>query len=278
MLKTCSFCKEAKTLDNFDKNGKYLYSICKDCKRLKTACRRYKISIEAVEFLFAFENCMCCGVKFKSTRLRHIHHIYDGVRGVVCQRCNHVLGQETKDDLKRIQSCIDFISRARKNLLNRDNPQERPSTNELKEGIPNDYTPDSFRICNKCGESKPLTDFSPHSKSNPWRRLHCKSCASAMVAANEYKISLQQVIELRKKTTCNCCGCQFTEDNWADIHHVSNEVRGLVCHNCNRLLVDESKEQLSRLQDCEQWILDDEDIVCSAWRHAEVSRNDSPLV
>lgn len=48
MLRTCSFCKDAKTLDNFDKNGKYLYSVCKDCKRLKTVSRRYGLSIEDV--------------------------------------------------------------------------------------------------------------------------------------------------------------------------------------------------------------------------------------
>lgn len=226
--------------------------------------------------MFTFTNCMCCGAMFKSTRLIHVHHTLEGVRGIICQRCNHVLGQESKVDLKRIQFCIDFITGARKNLPNRDNPQERPSTNESKEGILNDYTPGSFRICNKCGEPKPIDDFSAHSKKNPWLRLHCKACASANVASNAYGISLQQVIELRKKTTCDCCRCKFTKDNWADIHHVDSEVKGLVCHNCNRLLVDESEEQLSRLCDCEQWILDDEDIVCSAWRHAEASRNDSP--
>lgn len=274
MLRTCSFCKEVKPLDNFDKNGKYLYSVCKSCKRLKSACRRYNLSIETVEFLFAFENCMCCNSEFKSTRLRHIHHTDEGVRGVVCQRCNHVLGQETKEDLKRIQSCIEFISGARKNLLNMRQSAGKTFDKRFNERTLNDYTPDSFRVCNKCGESKPLTEFSPHSKKNPWLRLHCKACASAMVAANEYGISLQQVINLRKQNTCDCCGCKFTKDNWSDIHHIGSEVRGLICHNCNRLLVDESEEQLSRLCDCEQWILDDEDIVCSAWRHAEVSRND----
>ncbi|RLE45812.1 hypothetical protein DRJ25_05125 [Candidatus Woesearchaeota archaeon] len=276
MLRTCSFCKEAKTLDKFDKNGKYLYSVCKDCKRLKTVCRRYNLSIKDVEFLFAFKNCMCCDEPFKSTRLRHIHHTSSGVRGIVCQRCNHVLGQETKEDLYRIQSCIEFIAGARKNLLNRDNPQERPSTKELKEGILNDYTLGSYRICNKCGEEKPFSEFSQHSVKNPWKRLHCKSCASAMTAAKTYGITLQEVFDLRKKTHCDCCNSKLTKKNKADIHHIG-VVRGLVCHHCNRLLVDESREQLLRLLACERWILDDEDIVCSAWRHAEASRNDSPL-
>jgi hypothetical protein len=189
-----------------------------------------------------------------------------------------VLGQETKDDLKRIQSCIKFITEDRKNLLDRDDPQERPSKNEVKEGILNDYTPDSFRICNKCGESKPLSDYSTHSKSNLWVRRHCKSCASAMSASNIYGISFQQVLYLRKQTFCFCCGCKFTKDNWGDIHHVKSGVKGLVCHNCNRLLVDESSEQLLRLLACEQWILNDDDIVCSAWRHAEASRNDLPHI
>ena len=275
MVKTCSFCKEVKTLDNFDKNGKHTYSVCKQCKRLKTAARRYNLSIENVEFLFSFKNCMCCNKKFKSERFRHIHHTCDGVRGIICQRCNHVLGQETKFDLMRIQSCIKFITESRKNPLNKDNPQERLSNNGIKERILNDHTPDSYRICNLCNKSKPLSSFSHYNKTNSKARLYCKQCASAKTAVSTYGICFEEILKLRNQTRCSCCGVKFTKDNKADIHHIGSVIRGLVCHNCNRLLVDESDEQLKRLICCEQWILDDEDMICSAWRRAEASRNDS---
>jgi hypothetical protein len=228
---------------------------------VNNAARRYKLKVESVRYLYAFENCMCCDIKFGATRFRHIHHVDTTVKGIICQRCNHVLGQESEIDLHRIQSCILFITESRENLLDRDNLQERSFQNEFEKKSSTTIRPAHSRKCKICGESKPLTSFSLNGIGT---RLHCKSCASALTAARTYGLTVDQVLRLRYRNICDCCGCEFTAKNARDIHHIEGVVKGLICHNCNRLLVDESSEQLERLKNCEQWILNDDDIVWSA--------------
>ena len=43
-MKTCSICKIAKSFDEFHKNGNYLYSKCKNCKK-QYYSTRYKLNV-----------------------------------------------------------------------------------------------------------------------------------------------------------------------------------------------------------------------------------------
>jgi len=249
-MKQCNKCKEYKPLNQFNKNGKYLYSICSACKRLAKICREYKVSVQEAKRLESIESCEICGYIFDNKKIRHIHHISTGVRGVICQWCNHILGQETSEDLHRIQSCLSFVKLNRKNLFDRDNPQGR-----LQDCNPlNEHTPGSpHRQCKICKGWKPLSEFPKN--SNRWYEHTCKNCRGIRVASRIYNLSFEQIIQLRQINKCQCCRTKFTKDNWQVIHHINNIVYGIICNNCNRLLGSESEQNLFRLKQCEKWIL-----------------------
>lgn len=241
----CSFCDEEKSLDQFGLNGKFIYSLCKTCKNLKTIMRRYGITIEQAIKVFKTLQCECCHCEFTSKNPRHIHHIATGYKGVICQKCNLILGQETQDDLHRIQSCLQFIKAQRKNLINRDNQQgslSDPSTTERR--------PRSF-VCNRCHRHLSKISFRIDRK---WRRKVCKHCEVCLESARQFGISYEIAFELYSRDLCDCCQFPFTSTNKVTIHHIGNEVLGAVCDACNRRLGQETKQQVSHLQACESWI------------------------
>jgi hypothetical protein len=240
LIKPCNRCKNILTVDHFDKNGSGYYSICKRCKAVTTACRRYDLSSEQVEGLYKKEDCECCGKRFTDTRLRHIHHVDTWINGIICQSCNHVLGQETQEDLERILFCINYIQNTRKNLFNRDNPQGRYSVSPQRLTRPTH----TLKVCKYCCVDLPLS-----------RKLnYCSKCASALTASRKYGIAIEDVLTLRSKIVCDCCVARFTRKNFACIHHTDDQVKGIVCNNCNRLLGNESKARLGQLFKCANWI------------------------
>lgn len=247
-IKCCSACKQELPISNFDRNGKYAYSLCKSCKRIRTAARRYNLTLEQVRELYNISACMVCGKKFQNQRMQHIHHTKQGVRGVVCQFCNHILAQETANDLERIEACLNFIQQPRKNLLDRVNPQGSlldPSTTARAARF-------GEHICKTCKRVLPLTAFSENGHGG-FRRT-CKHCAVCSLQAKVYNLTFEEVYNLRLQTKCQCCGHSFTEKNFATIHHVKDRVFGLVCDACNRSLGQETHEQVRRLTCCAAWI------------------------
>ncbi len=64
---------------------------------------------------------------------------------------------------------------------------------------------------------------------------------------------LKPIKDTKKKAThCACCEMELTEKF---VHHVVDEVYGIVCRRCNMLLSDESPDQLDRLLACRDWII-----------------------
>jgi len=247
-VKCCSGCRRELPTNVFDRNGLYTYSICKSCKRERTAARRYGLTVEQVRKLHSIPECMCCGKKFQSQRSQHIHHTAFGVQGVVCQFCNHILGQETDDDLRRIKACLDFISQLRKNLFDRVNPQgslRDPSTTTRLARF-------GERICTACERVLPLMAFSENGIGG--HRRMCKYCCVCSLQAYIYNLTFEEVYQLRLQKQCHCCGDSFTKKNFATIHHVQDRVLGLVCDACNRRLGQETQEQVRRLEACVTWL------------------------
>jgi len=265
---TCSKCNLELDESHFSKNGVHTYSICKQCRRIITARRRYGLTQEQCVWLFNQNKCQCCNYPFMDQRQQHIHHIDTGVMGIVCHTCNRILGQETNEDLYRIDCCLAWMQQDRKNPFDRVNPQGR-----LIE-VPSSTTRSTHlesKICRLCKQDLPLINFR---KDRRWYRGECFQCAAYLTAARTFKISYEQVVLLYSQINCDCCGCTFTSKNFKAIHHIDERILGIICDSCNRRLGQETGKIANQLNACRNWILSDDDIVRTVWRHAEVSRND----
>ena len=115
------------------------------------------------------------------------------------------------------------------------------------------------RKCNKCGETKPLTQFYKTGRKNdkdPNARHHeCKECAKARIKRTRdperardlfyrrtYGISLADFnrMVLSQGSKCACCGTSEPggkHNQWCVDHdHQTGQVRQLLCKNCNIIL------------------------------------------
>lgn len=111
-MKTCTKCKEEKSLDQFHKDKRALsgtQSRCKECQRedkkvLSLYYRehhllsKYGIDLEGYDNLLKSQNSQCrvCGIEEKyceNSRLAVDHnHETGGVRGLLCKKCNQAIG------------------------------------------------------------------------------------------------------------------------------------------------------------------------------------------
>lgn len=248
----CSTCKQEKPISQFGMNGRFVYSVCKACKKLREAARKFGITIEQAKSAYEVKFCMCCGLEFPKSTMQHIHHTKDGYRGVVCQYCNHILRQETSEDLRHIEACLQFMSQPRKNLFNKDNPQG--SRSDGQPCGPSTTTRSARfdeQVCRLCKQPLALSAFRIDRK---WRRKTCKHCEVCLESARKYKLTYEEVYQLYSRTVCDCCQVSFTPKNFPTIHHVGDCVFGLLCHQCNRLLGQETGVQRKRLEACAAWI------------------------
>lgn len=78
---------------NKNKTGyEYRRYDCKQCRSIKAASNRYKITFEEVKKLKETENCEICNIDLKWSD-RYIDHNHNNgkVRGILCPRCNSTL-------------------------------------------------------------------------------------------------------------------------------------------------------------------------------------------
>lgn len=272
----CRKCKSDKDLSQFYKSKRnksgYEY-ICKLCRCIYNNALRYGVSEGFIKYLYSHEQCMCCNEMFTSRKGRHIHHTDQGVQGLVCIHCNHILGQETNEDLQRIELALTYMKASRENLLDRDNQQER-LRNFGREFKVVEESSESIRcesqMCSQCKRKLTLESFKVQRCTI---RKVCFDCARS----NDRLSQSKQAIEARNKATnCECCDCELIKKKC--IHHVGDKVYGVVCNRCNQLLGNESEQQKDRLLNCKLWIEDnlswDYDGLRPTWRHVETSRND----
>lgn len=103
------------------------------------------------------------------------------------------------------------------------------------------------RLCNSCGHVKPLTEFGTcrtrhkdGSKGPKRPRSYCKQCGMARVRLTRYGITSEQYRGMLKQQdyVCAICGKEEFQSSClsVDHDHKTGEVRGLLCHICNRKL------------------------------------------
>ena len=128
-----------------------------------------------------------------------------------------------------------------------------------------------FKRCNKCAKVLHLSSFSKHTHAPDGKRYTCRSCSSLESRSrrlkkpeqyssyyHEYKrrpevrsrVHAQaiarygltpndyQVLLDSQDSQCAICGSTHSSDKKlvVDHDHVTGEVRGLLCHKCNRAL------------------------------------------
>jgi hypothetical protein len=101
---------------------------CKDCKKDDWKIRqdtdesfrkkvrdsstrtRYGISQEELEYLQSFDRCQVCDQPSKTKRGLHIDHNHHTgeIRGVLCQGCNHALGN-VNDNVEVLKKLIAYL-------------------------------------------------------------------------------------------------------------------------------------------------------------------------
>lgn len=97
------------------------------------------------------------------------------------------------------------------------------------------------KICNKCKELKPLSEYSFHSASN-YKRPECKSCNNKLSRDRKALKKISPPIPADHK--CPICEKQEEELKGRggqnrpafvlDHNHDSVNFRGYLCHSCNR--------------------------------------------
>ena len=92
-----------------------------------------------------------------------------------------------------------------------------------------------MKQCNKCLEVKPFTEFNKHSTCKGGYATYCRPCFNSQTLLGKnfkrYGLTTEQITEM-KKSGCELCG---TEKNLhIDHNHDTNEIRGVLCTNCNR--------------------------------------------
>ena len=127
--RSCTDCGEFKSADNFSLSrdtrsltGVAMVAKCKPCNEFrKYKCflkRRYGITYDDYERILSEQNfgCAICGEKHSNNKrtsgklfVDHCHKT-NIVRGLLCSRCNHALGQFDDDPIK-LKCAILYLER-----------------------------------------------------------------------------------------------------------------------------------------------------------------------
>lgn len=142
--KKCSKCKKKKLVEEFYKNkstkdGYHHY--CKKCHcddnknryatnpvyrenmRFSNIKYQYGLSLENYNDMLNTQNNVCsiCKNDFKTTKTTHVDHNHKtgNVRGILCSKCNNLLGM-CNDDIQLLESAINYLKKPswKKNTIN----------------------------------------------------------------------------------------------------------------------------------------------------------------
>lgn len=124
--RVCTGCKVAKSLPSFGKQGKYLRSKCKDCRKGESSYadqtpeqkRRYAETARVklygmtdedyIEMLLKQDNrCGICRSPMLKPQIDHSHQT-GKVRGFLCSTCNTGLGK-LGDDIDGLKRAIKYL-------------------------------------------------------------------------------------------------------------------------------------------------------------------------
>tara|TARA_R110000822_G_scaffold64045_1_gene157431 strand:+ start:136 stop:549 length:414 start_codon:yes stop_codon:yes gene_type:complete len=88
------------------------------------------------------------------------------------------------------------------------------------------------KICNKCGEGKPLTEYYYHKPAADGYQYTCRDCFRSHLTV---KSRLKKGFQSLKPDYCECC--QNTgEPLQLDHDHKTMKFRGFICRSCNMTL------------------------------------------
>jgi Recombination endonuclease VII len=118
------------------------------------------------------------------------------------------------------------------------------------------------KVCQKCGDEKPIEDFYPKSRKSQYENSkagvshRCRPCDQNRRLESKYGVTLDQYNQMFIDQKGHCAGCgrhqkDLTKKLCVDHNHASGQVRGLLCGTCNVALgmLRESKQTLSNLID-----------------------------
>ena len=96
------------------------------------------------------------------------------------------------------------------------------------------------KICKLCNQVKEINKFKTYKQSGKeYRRHQCVNCWNKISRrAYKYRVKPSKIAEIILNTTCEICSKLFedTRHTHVDHNHFTNEVRGLLCNNCNHLI------------------------------------------
>ena len=117
-----------------------------------------------------------------------------------------------------------------------------------------------MKVCNQCKENLPDDQFHKRTMRSGKVGLQpkCKSCQTANrkqyykpheYMRRKFKLTEQQYSELMNVDSCQVCGGDFGKKKCIDHCHTTDQIRGVLCHNCNTALglVGDNVEVLSKL-------------------------------
>lgn len=105
-----------------------------------------------------------------------------------------------------------------------------------------------MKNCPKCGEQKPLSEFSKDKNRKLGVRVYCKSCSKLNPKERKqynktyqlkslYGLTNEKYEILKASQKSNCAICQENLDDGFGTHvdhcHKTNVVRGILCRKCN---------------------------------------------
>jgi hypothetical protein len=159
-MKTCSRCKKTKTRSEFypdHRPGRDLLSHCKECNKEKQRIfrekngprvranektiyekrrwgnhikRKYGISVNDYDIVLKLQDgkCAICGIDVPGGRSKRFHvdhdHITGEVRGLLCIRCNYMIGY-SKNSPDILRNGADYLQSLRQSPSNSSKPRCR---------------------------------------------------------------------------------------------------------------------------------------------------------
>lgn len=104
---------------------------------------------------------------------------------------------------------------------------------------------DGFKTCKFCDKSKDMTNFHKNPITKDGRTNYCRECSTVLAfqrrIKKDYGMTIEDYndffeIQDGRCAICNKHQSELDKRLYIDHNHVTGEVRGLLCANCNTLL------------------------------------------